>query len=385
VGGAPRSQLAHALAMRQAGHEVVGTIASDVDILRQKAEGVRIVQAGGFDLRKPLRNVRNVLAFARKVREEKPDVIYSNRSPSYKFLCAVSDFANVPMVVGQAGGVALDQEIKPALDKVAVVYSPENVESFLAAGFKRERVHHIANRLSVPAASGPAKPDPGVLSILYTGNLKEGSIKGMIFLIDFLAEASGTIGKKFLLEFAGEPTPSGKRLEAGLRAKMEAANARLAGKGEIRHLGWVEDINLRQMSADVCVGKGRSVLQPAMAGKIGFVIGEDGVLTRITRRTIDTLAEHNFSGRGPQENSNREFLEMLGGEEAAARFRSEAMDAVAPLKVIFHIDHAAEKLTAAFEQAISSHRPSGRLRGWIRLARIYLFGIRDMLARRARV
>ena len=106
IGGAPRSQLEHMMAMKQAGHNVIATIGKDADLLRQKADGVKVFQIDNFSLKTPMKNFKLLKQWNNIIRSVKPDLIHANRIPQFRSLAVVSDITGVPLVFAQAGGVA---------------------------------------------------------------------------------------------------------------------------------------------------------------------------------------------------------------------------------------------------------------------------------------
>jgi hypothetical protein len=139
-GGAPRSQLAHMQLMKKAGHEVVATIGEDHDLLKKKAEGVRVIKVENFHIEKPITNIKNIRKWLQLLRKEKPGIIHANRTNQYKMLAVVSDLSGIPLLFSQAGGKAKYANILPMKGRKAIVYSVENKQQLLKVGFKESDI-----------------------------------------------------------------------------------------------------------------------------------------------------------------------------------------------------------------------------------------------------
>lgn len=373
IGGAPRSQLAHLMAMQQAGHEVMATIGKDADILREKVGGVKVVNIDRFSVKKPLKNISLLKQWVQIVRSEKPDLIHANRITQFLFLAVVSDLTGVPLMFAQAGGVANVHNLTSMYGKTPICYSLENKFAFIRAGFRADDIHVIANRIPALRTKSDRCSPNSPIKILFTGNIKKVTVQGLLGLLRLIGSRAAHFQVPFLLQLAGHDITPGRIYHGHVAEQIARVNTALGEKGHVEHLGWVEDIELLQASADICIGKGRSVVQPAMAGKISFVISESGRLTHVTRETFERLFEFNFSGRGEQIDSNTDFLRLLGERVGFAELSAEAKNVAPVVRKAYLAEGATEKLEYAYKQALGT-QPSGprRIKAVKRFMQIYL-------------
>lgn len=373
IGGAPRSHLAHLLAVKENGHQVIATISDEIDVLKSKIEDVRVIKAEKFSKDKPLMNIRIIFKWLRLLRKEKPDIIYSNRVPQFRFLSVVSDISGIPLVFAQAGGEAIEHTIRLMKGKTPIVYSKENIKTFVKAGFKQNEVHLISNRIPLPQNSiiNSDKTKDNILRILIVGNIKKGTISGLMHILDLIEMHSDSYKIPFQIRIAGQDISEGKTYHNTIQDKIKTTNNKITGIGEIKHLGWVENIEDEISTCDIVIGKGRSVLQSAMLGKVCFVISEEGVLTSIQQDSFYSLYEYNFSGRGLQNNNTADFLNLLQERATFGTLQNLASNVVNTIKDAYFEVFAYQKLINSFDIA-SNTRARFFFVGILRFFRIYL-------------
>lgn len=382
IGGAPRTQLTHMQTMKEAGHEVVATIGRDADVLRRLSGGIRIITVREFLLDKPFRNLVLIKQWLKILESEKPDVIHANRTNQYRFLGVVSDLTGIPLVFAQAGGVALPTDLRPLLGKTPVGYSLENKKTFVSAGFEAQTVHVISNRMHSLNDSAASHRELGKsISILLTGNIKGSTVNGMMKLLRNLASI-GHAHRRFRLLIAGQDITPNKNFDRQVAKQIALTNKSLIRDGFVEHLGWVDDIGPIQASSDICIGKGRSVIQPAMAGKVCFVLAESGRLTRVSLATFDSLYEYNFSGRGDQRDDSAEFFALFTEGSIWRKAYQEAKDVQSKVREYYLAEGAKDKLLAAYNDALYTQEKEPSLRKSVnRFARIYIEWIRFKVSR----
>lgn len=356
TGGAPRSQLAHMLVMKANGHEVIATIGKDFKLLKTKAPGVKVIKVENFRHKKIVSVVFLILSWVRLILKEKPDLIHTNRSTQSRFVAIASDFTGTPMVFSQAGGVANPRWIKNMVGKTAIVYSYENKAVFVNSGFNQDQVFVVSNRVPNPTIvhirNEPSKSETTI--ILITGNIKKDTINGLLKILKNVRTNAKRLQNPFVIKVAGKDFSSNQEYYNLLETEVEKTNIVIASKGYVQLLGWVEDIEKEQASADICVGKGRSVIQAAFYKKICFVLSEEGVLTRLTKKSFKNLYHYNFSGRGPQTNNNDDFINILQTNNAMASFTKDANDVCDDVKNAYSITYAYGKLLPAYHFALGS-------------------------------
>ena len=377
IGGAPRSQLAHMQVMKEHGHGVVATIGNDIGTLKENVDDVKIIKIDNFKLRNPFSIVLSIIKFIKILRANKFDIIHSNRIPQFKFLSIVSDLSQVPLVFVQAGGEANISNIKIMKGKTPIVYSLENKTSFIEAGFANEKIHVISNRIALnkwPNRTKKYNIGTEKLKILLISNVKEDTINGIMKFLYHFSNNFKKFDTPFLVQIAGKDITPGRIYHEKISNRIREVNSLIEPVGCIEQLGWVDQIETLQAESDICIGKGRSIIQPAMKGEICFVLAESGRLTRINRLNFDNLYEYNFSGRGDQVDNTDEFLELLNKPDRFEVFFQEALASQNIVQKAYLKEYAYEKLLNAYKDAIGSNRHSkffAAVDGFWRFVKIY--------------
>ncbi len=379
-GGAPRSQLAHMLAMKKAGYEVVATIGQDAELLARKVNGVKIIEVESFSPRSPIKNLKLIPQWIGIIQREQPDIIHANNVAQFLFLAVVSDLTGVPLVFAQSGGVAQVYLLKPMYGKTPITYSLENNRVFIKSGFTEAEIHVITNRIPYSAMSSAKQNPKHPLRLLATGNIKSVTISGLLSLLHLLHNNVDRIRTPFVLQLAGQDVSKGKIYHDTLMKQIACVNHILETHGRVEHLGWVEDITTLQAEADVCIGKGRSVIQPAMHGKICFVLAESGRLTRVTRETFENLYEFNFSGRGSQLDSTEEFLALFASGDTLQKYKNEAQMVETTVREAYLDELVTHKLEQAYRDALARPIKPSRVAALFRILRIYSEGMKKTLS-----
>ena len=371
IGGAPRSHLAHMMLLKNNGYDVMATIGDDLEELQKLAVGIRIIPVTNFMRVKGFKLFNTIRRWVKLINSEKPDIIYSNRIPQFKFLAVVSDLTGVPLVFAQAGGEANKRNFITMKGKTPIAYSMENKKVFVDAGFSENKIHVISNRISQSISNkGEAGfiHGPNCLNVLMVGNIKSATINGYINFFEFLKNNSNIINTPFCLKIAGKDISPESAYESVISGTIAAINKSLQNTGKIEAPAWIENIQAIQVKSDVVIGKGRSVIEPAMAGKVCFVLAETGRLTRISPDTFHSLYEHNFSGRGQQQDNTNDFLQILQ-EGINNQIAKQAKQVALYIENAYLLDYAKEKLVAAFAEAMSQNKKNKIQRFFIGLRR----------------
>jgi hypothetical protein len=354
TGGAPRSHLSHMLLLKRAGYDVVATIGQDYEKLQTLSEGIRIIPIINFNGLNFWSLINNIYTWQKLLAIEVPEIIYSNRIPQFRFLAVVSDFSGIPLVFAQAGGIAKVNTLLPMKGKVPVCYSLENKKVFVAAGFSERKVHVISNRISQSAShKGKAElqQKTDCLKILMVGNIRDVTINGYLHFLSLLLKNAAIVKNTFNLKIGGKDISPEGTYKIELSEKIIALNNSLKGIGIIEHPSWIENIQSVQAKSNVIIGKGRSVIEPAMQGKVCFVLAETGRLTKISPATFQSLYEYNFSGRGNQKDNTDDFLQILK-KGVSSELLNEAEQAAQLVKDAYLLDYAKEKIEEALSDAL---------------------------------
>ena len=372
-GGAPRSQLTHMLAMQQLGHEVVATISKDAEVLRGLINCIKVIEIDRFQVQKPFHNLTVLRQWIHALKAENPDIIHANRTTQSRFLGVASDWVGIPLVFAQAGGEAKLVNLRPLLGKTAICYSLENKKTFIESGFKQDAIHVIANRIHAIEELGfISNLSTYPKNVLLTGNIKKGTAIGLLTFLKNFEFAGLNLESEFLLQIAGKDITPNKAYHDQIIDQIVKTNIALAGSGKVEHLGWVDDIVNIQDAADICIGKGRSIIQPAISGKVCFVLAETGKLTRVSAETFDSLYEYNFSGRGNQRDDSLEFFNILSGASAWHNAQQDAAVVQPRILEAYLAEGAKDKLLAAYSYAFANQeRKSNKPKAFVRFTQIY--------------
>ncbi len=358
-GGAPRSQLTHLFHVKRHGHDVVATIGWEFETLRKLAPDIRIHKVSNFKRFNILANIKIVHRWIKLLREEKPDLIYSNLPVQFIGLAIVADISGVPLVFAQAGGEANKRLIRFMRGNIAIVYSQENMQAFIEAGFVESDVHLISNRIPLKRKDRDIDDDfiKPPLTILLVGNIKRETIKGVTWILDQIGKWGRSCHLLFEVHIAGKDASSREIYAKILLRQIERAEDSLEGHGKIEWLGWVDDIEDLQLAHDICIGKGRSVIQAAMYGKTCYVLSEEGRLTRICPDNFESLCMYNFSGRGPQRDDSEDLKSLLTDAPTKNPFHADAIAVQSMVREAYLDEYAHPKLMRAYEAALKRNRP----------------------------
>lgn len=348
IGGAPRSMLDHALLLQRSGHDIVAVISEKESDDFFKDTGFKVLYLAPFVVRDLFGNIIKIKKYSKLVKHEGVDVIYANRVIHCLFLSIVSDFCRVPILNARAGGYVDSNMVRIHNDKHYIVYSEENLKAFRKAGFADDHLYLIRNRIPIPIVrSKQSKQLHNSLIITVTGSIKSGTLQGLIWFLKLIRTQCQNVDLNCTINLAGGNILKTEEEKHIFEIALNNSGKTLPRNIRIRHLGWVEDIVSLQYQSHICIGKGRSVIQPAMMGKITFVISEAGTLYRCKKNTYSSLAYYNFSGRGTiheKNNSVDEFLASLSNKSTWLTFQEEAEELAHQFENDYSTEHAKDKL-----------------------------------------
>lgn len=387
IGGAPRSLKEHALLLKENGHEIVAVIAEKNFGNFFDDTGFEIVQIPRFYTKYVLRNFVLIFKYYKLIKQKKIDFIYTNRVLQCQFLSIVSDFCNVPILNARAGGYITSDIVKVQKDKHYIVYSEENLEAFQKAGFSSTHLFLLRNRIPVPELNDLSNMLPEKeVNITVTGSVKADTLNGLIWFMNFIKKNAFNSEIKYQINLAGSNILKAENEKIKFEQELSQTQQTLPPNWSIKHLGWVENINELQAKSHICIGKGRSVIQPGMMGKIAFVISESGTLYRCKKDSYKDLLFVNFSGRGKiieEKDSVNEFKELLTNRNKFFEYQEEANELMQKFKEDYATEYAKEKLekivnTVKSKQIIKF----GFYKGFTKLIKIYVFTIMEIINKR---
>lgn len=375
-GGAPRSHLEHAKALRKLGHEIVAVISKESKPDFFDETDFKVYYLPRFEKRNVLKNIWLLMKYRDIIKSENVDLIYANRVAQCIFLSILSDFVGIPILNARAGGNVGDEGIEMIRihnDKPYIVYSEENLESFLKAGFNEDQLHLIRNRLKEPIVEHIDNSIDEHIVITLTGSIKEVTLKGITWFLNFLSQIDIPKARKVTVNLAGGNilnNPSDKEL---FEITLQKAQQETPENVQIKHLGWVDEITNLQNESHICIGKGRSIIEPAMMGKISFVISESGTLYRCKNDIYKDLLYYNFSGRGKireKNNSIKELKKLVEGDEIWLKQLQHEADT---LKLKFKEDYSIVYLPYKLKQIVDELVDGNKsyIKGTVKFCLIY--------------
>jgi len=380
IGGAPRSHLEHAKLMAANGHTVLAVISETDSAFFFDGVDCKVTYLPRFYTRRPIRSLISVFRYVKLVRQERVEAICANRGVNSQFLGLVSDLCRIPIVNAQPGRMVLPHAIRAHLDKHYIVYSDENAAAFSAAGFPDTNVFVVRNRipcLSTPVGVQTTHNDRRIITV--TGNIKEDTLKGILWLLELLEKNIDRVRRKMKVYIAGQVLPQSAADSTRFYHVLESVKRSVEPWCVVEYLGWVHDIAALHAKSDICIGKGRSVIQPAMMGKVSFVLSDAGVLYRCKKETFEKLGYYNFSGRGWIEDRDlaiREFMDVLGDDNALSRYKQDALELSSTIQREYATQGGKDKLENIFQIAKEAQEGSyGVLNAIKRFLRIYYYAV----------
>jgi len=376
IGGAPRSLKEHALLLKAHGHEIIAVISvKDYGDFFDNTS-FQIIQLPRFYTRHIFKNIWLLNVYTQQIKKNKIDLLYTNRVTQSLFLSIVSDFANVPILNARAGGAEIPTNVKVNKDKHFVVYSEENLQVFRELGFSEDKLFLLRNRIPAPIIKSETLesliPKEEIL-ITITGSIKEETLKGIIWFLNFVSQNLSS-SYNVVINIAGGSLLSDGGKQLMFETTLEEAKRAVPFSWKINYLGYVSNITELQEKSHICIGKGRSVIQPAMMGKITFVISEGGRLYRSKHSIYKCLRFYNFSGRGniiEEDDSVTEFKELLIDPNIFPKFQDQANILSETFKEDYATEFAIDKLQDYINVVIREQFNFSAIKGIIKLVKLY--------------
>lgn len=384
VGGAPRSLKEHALLLKENGHEIIAVMAEKEYGNFFDDTGFEVNHIPRFYTKYLLKNFILIRKYYKLIKQKEIDLIYTNRVLQCQFLSIVSDFCKVPILNARAGGFGISDIVRIQKDKHYIVYSEENLQTFKHLGFPDKQLFLVRNRIPIPVLHNHLNTIPKKEFIItVTGSIKEVTIKGLLWFLKFIEQTSIQSNIQYQVYLAGGNIIKSEKAKIEFKNAFAKTQQTLPENWQITHLGWVDNITELQARSHICIGKGRSVIQPAMMGKISFVISESGTLYRCKKDSYKDLLFFNFSGRGKireEKNSVDEFEELLTNRNRFFEYQEEAKQLIPDFKEDYAIEYAKEKL----EKIINTVRTRqiikfGFFKGLNKYFKIYLFTMLEII------
>lgn len=373
-GGAPRSLKEHALLLKESGHEIIAVIYDNKEFLDNT--NFVVINLHHFTIFNVYRDIVLIFKYYRLIKREKIDIIYSNRILQCQFLSIISDFTGVPILNARAGGFKISNIIRIQKDKHYIVYSDENWQTFKKFGFSDNQLFLVRNRIPIPFTDNVESKIPNKeFVITITGSIKKNTLKGLLWFLKFIQENSFHSDMQYQVNIAGGNILKTTKEKIEFKKAITKTQNLLPSNWQINQLGWVKNITELQARSHICIGKGRSLIQPAMIGKIAFVISENDTLYRCKKDNYNDLRFYNFSGRGKikeKTDSMKEFLELLSNRSSFLAYDEEANALMSKIKEDYATEYAREKLNKIINYVNKNQKiQNGWLKGFKKILLFY--------------
>lgn len=309
-GGAPRSLLQYSKILKAHGHQVLvcGKKGSQSLVQEYKTHGIEVYESvcGVDDARKlkKLRGVADVLNYTLKW---SPDCIIAVGLQLSNYISNVVKNLGVQCLCLIPGGNLESGKniIKKIKCSRAIVFSTENKLQLERYGFIGD-VCVISNRIPMTDRCDIdehySERTFDTFHFLLASRLSSGKSNSVKYVIDFV-EWLNKKGYSADLEIAGDGNCFGELVEyTNLKSNM---------MHKIRFLGMLSDMEQHYENADVCFGKGRSILEPLIGGRYVVCVSEDRKMKWVDTGCFSQLECYNFSGRNIENPDSFEQIETF--------------------------------------------------------------------------
>lgn len=315
-GGAPRSYLQYINILKEQGYGITciagpskekglrDIYIKTVDKYIEKPDFNRLL-----DYKKFFQAYKEVKWECEYVEQHKPDLVIVSGFINAFFYSSVCKNLKIPLIIFIAGGIVDDEfAIKYNHYGHVICFSEEN-KAVIEKYIQKEKITVIPNRIKIDERFGDIRKHYRInkgtdsLNILIISRLAEEKIKSVIAFLKAVYEYDD-LDIHIRIRIAGQGEKENDIKQFLAMNKSENVSVEL--------LGHVDPLIDEYRRAHIIVGKGRSVMEPVMMGRIGCVIGEDGRFEICKEENFNNLYRYNFSGRHlTTHNATKEFHSEL--------------------------------------------------------------------------
>ncbi len=364
-GGAPLSALSYMKFLRAHGHMVyaAGTIGKEHIAEAFINAGVSLLPGASVSYllskHRYEEALRTYTQLYKMIAENEIDMVVSLQDRFvYGRICAHCNLPHIALVAG--GTLRSKWEVRYWKADHVICFSPENLETLVGCGIKADDISVISNRIDAclhPVWRDRYEQPKAAVKMLAVSRLARGKTASLFTAIN-LTERLNQDGVPVTLDIAGD----GNAFEM-VRTAATGVNHRLGTK-TVWLLGYHKDIGALANDYDIVCGKGRSVLEPIMTGRIGVVIGEDEKVCVHTEGSFSNLYYYNYSGRNiALETTYKEFkqlmLDILNGTVDGNTLEKD----VEIVRRNYHTDSLEVKLNTIVAKTILMHGCCRRKKG----------------------
>ena len=370
IGGAPRSHLEHAKAMKSEGFKIIAVIGKEEEreFFKELDFDVNVIPT--FKSTKTIfGKIEILLHYKRLIENKRLNLIYSNRSSQKSYLNVVSSLTGIPLLCARAGGTGVSIVQKVNKNNHTIVYSDESYKEYKEIGFSEDKLHVIRNRIPVKELNTSNNRDH--ISLLIISNIKKDTYNGLLWFLEFLKKNSNSVNNNISVVLAGKFLNVNDEEKRKFESKAEGLNEH--SKITFQFVGWVNNIENYIENSLICIGKGRSILQPIIHDKLGFVISEKGALFECNKKNYYKLRFTNFTGRNIpiNENDNYTLIDYLNNLNGIRK--TEIKDIVLKDYSVLFLP---KKLKHVVNESIEQGQSKSNLKAIYSLLMIYYYKIK---------
>ncbi len=282
------------------------------------------------------------------IKKLKPDLVFALGHPNSHFYSRFCNALNIPNITVIAGG-SLGKKGVLWLENCpcdhVICFSEENRDDLLSV-IDAERITVISNRIKLKKQFDDFLnhydlKNENRINILLTSRVSKSKYDSIVSFIDTASSVSDS-ERKISLTIAG----TGDRFEdtANYIKRLNNPNIDVVLKGH------VDDLIPEFEKAHIVVGKGRSVIEPMMMGRIGCVIGDDGKIEVCSADNFERVYHYNFSGRRLQgDNPSAVLSELIDSLFSGEYDFSKTEEVAKLLNLNYSEEYLSEKLYSVLE------------------------------------
>jgi len=311
-GGAPKSLMQYIRILINNGHSIfaVGHKGQDSIVTAYEDMGVTVKEVDGcISVGNGLTKFAAMVDMLDCVLKWQPDCIICASMYFAYFILDIIKRMDIKFLCVVPGGniKSLYRHIKNFQWNSIIAFSEENKEELIKNGYQGN-VMVIANRIPVIEDSEwkkhyLQKNKSDCIKLLMATRFDGDKVESIKYVID-ITEKLIEYGLCIELNIVG-----GGRYHNTIK---EYITIKGMDCNNINVLGFQQDIIEYYREADICFGKGRSILEPAILGRYVVCVSEDRSMSIVTTDTFTNLAHYNFAGRNiEQGNSLEELKEFI--------------------------------------------------------------------------
>lgn len=351
-GGAPKSLLEYAKVNKSKYNNVL--VAGEYTFFPDyyHKEGIETVNIPYFILRRPIRSLKLFVKTVRLVKKFNPDIIHVTTLVQCLFHKIISIYTSIPTIymIPGGGGNRDFRLLKKLLgNDLIIVYTPENYDELIASGFVKNQIKVIPNRFDFTnrKIDTSSYESFNQTKVLITSRIVQPKISSIYSVIDDFSKAANELKENSLkLDIIGN---GNQGLIKNLENHIKKCNDELNGN-YIEYHGYQKNVDEMIKKSHICIGKGRSIVDPIMHGRLAFVYNEDGNHVFVDKNSIPQLFKDNFTARSIKKSTNKDLLSILKTMKNTYKYTIE--ENFEAINELYNIDLAKDKIDGYYSNVI---------------------------------